>query len=133
MTRTAAAAVDEDGPPPKKPPAFCPWCGEKVVKRWVPHRVRWVKQRLGVTVMYVCLSCKVGVRAFKFPTLPLFESKKAALARAEKAHDDLEASGFQYESQRERYRRGKCSCPPHLLPIPIAPCAVHRPLKRKAK
>lgn len=130
----------DDDPPPKKPPRYCPWCGGQVCKRWAPHRIRSLYQRINARVAYVCLQCKIAVRAFRFPDEPLFESRKAARARAQEDYDDLEASGFFFEHARERYRQGKCSCSTFNYPVYMgmpprtSPCPVHAPIaasKRK--
>jgi hypothetical protein len=77
---TATETLADDDPPPKKPPKFCPWCGAEVAKRWVPSKIRSLHDRIGARVAYVCFACKVGVRAFAFPSRPLSTTKKA-LAR----------------------------------------------------
>lgn len=128
---TKAQPNDDDDPPPKKPPKFCPWCGHQVKKRWVPNKLLWLSQRLGVRVAYVCLTCKVAVQARKFPQRPLYETKKAASAEAQRDYDELEASGFQSKYARELYARGKCACTPRYSPLRSDPCAVHAPLQRQ--
>jgi len=132
-TKLPDALPDDDDLPPKKPPKFCPWCGDAVKKRWVPNKLLWLSRGLGVRVAYVCLTCKVAVRAFKFPSQPMFETKKAARAEAQHAHDELEASGFRSKYARDLYVRGKCACGPPYQPyqhLPMEPCVVHRPLQR---
>jgi hypothetical protein len=132
------AAVDDD-PPPKKPPRFCPWCGGQVKKCWTPHKIRSVYQRPNARVAHVCLACKVAVRAFKFPEEPLFESRKAARADAQRDFDELEASGFIFDHDREKYRQGKCSCrrfdyPIYMgMPPKSSPCPIHAPLPGKTR
>ncbi len=129
--KEALSPVSDD-PPPKKPPKFCPWCGGEVIKRWSPNKLRWVNQRTGVRCAYVCLKCEVAIRVFKFPTEPLFVTKREALAEAQRAYDDLEASGFQWASTRERYQQGKCTCRKGAQSLVHGePCPVHAPLKKK--
>jgi hypothetical protein len=120
---------DED-PPPKKPPKFCPWCGRAVVKRWVPFKIGSLYNRPGASTAYVCLVCKVAVRAFVFPTRPLFETKRAAREKAAQDYEDLELSGFRSTYTRDRYQRGKCACSSYPS-SPREPCPLHSPLQRK--
>jgi hypothetical protein len=96
----------------------------------VPNKLLWLGQRLGVRVTYVCLKCKIAVRAFRIPPRPLCETKKAARAEAQRDYDELEASGFRSKHARELYARGKCACGPVYTYMPKEPCAVHRPLQR---
>ena len=136
MSRQRAANVvvsaDDDDPPPKKPPKFCPWCGGNVLKRWTPNRLHSLHQKLHVkvTIAYVCLTCEVAVRACKFPSLPLFETKRAARAEAQRAYHDLEASGFRDTYTRNLYQRGKCACTYSYPGVPRSPCPIHAPLRR---
>ena len=123
----------DDDPPPKKPPVYCPWCGEPVVRRWAPHKIWTLLQHLGAKVQYVCLTCKVGVRTFKLPSQRLYDTKRAAYAAARRVYEDLEASGFRFASDRDLYKAGKCSCRKAYPNLQPGPCAVHRPLPRKAK
>lgn len=133
MAETAQVLNDDD-PPPKKPPKFCPWCGEEVKKCWVPNRIRSLHDRTGVRVAYLCLACKVGVRAFSFPQRPLFETKKAARAEAQRDYDELEASGFSAKYLRARYERGKCSCSVAAASAGVStPCPIHNPLPKKRR
>jgi hypothetical protein len=132
-----ATEVDDD-PPPKKPPRFCPWCGDQVKKCWVPHKILSLYQSPKARVAHVCLSCKVAVRAFKFPDGALFESKKAAREKALRDHDDLAASGFYFAHQRELYQRGQCSCDRYpsrgwdpMGATRVTPCPIHAPLPGK--
>ena len=132
-TKPSDDLPDDDDLPPRKPPKFCPWCGGVVKKRWVPNKLLWLSRELGVRVAYVCLTCKVAVRAFKFPSQPMFETKKSARAEAQRAHDELEASGFQSKYVRDLYERGKCSCGTAYQPylrLTMEPGVVHRPLQR---
>lgn len=121
---------EDDDPPPRRRPKFCPWCGGPVIKRWVPNKLLWISQRIGVRAAYVCLSCKVAVRAFKFPSRPLFETKQAAQAEAERDHADLEASGFQSRYTQALYERGKCTCRPRYT-MQTVPCPQHAPLPKR--
>lgn len=131
-----ATAMDDD-PPPKKPPRFCPWCGGQVKKCWIPNKLFSLYARPNARVAHVCLACKVAVRAFKFPTPPMFESRKAARAQAQSDYDDLKASGFFCTHDREKYRRGTCTCYPGYpggvggFGMPRTPCPIHAPLPGK--
>jgi len=131
-TETVSTADDED-PPPKKPPKFCPWCGAEVAKRWVPSKIRSLHDRIGARVAYVCFACKIGVRAFAFPSRPLSTTKKAARTEAQRDYDELEASGFSDKYSREQYAKGKCSCSrPYRQPYGVSvPCPIHNPLREK--
>jgi hypothetical protein len=132
MAKAAKEQLDvDDAPPPKKPPKHCPWCGGEVVKRWVPNHLRWLSQSPRVRASFVCLKCKIGVRTFKIPPRPLFTTKKAAAAEAQRDHDELVASGFQSKYTRDLYARGVCGCVFGPLRARQEPCAIHAPLRRQ--
>jgi hypothetical protein len=125
--------VDED-PPPKKPPKFCPWCGRAVVKRWVPFKIGSLYTRPGAKTTYVCLVCKVAVRAFVFPTRPLFETKRAAREQAQCDYDALASSGFRSHYARDQYARGKCACSSYPSAQTYRdPCPLHAPLPKPTR
>ena len=130
-----STASDADDPLLKKPPKFCPWCGGGIVKRWAPNKLRWLAQRISARCSFVCLKCEIAVRAFKFPTEPVFTTKSEALAEASRAHDDLEASGFWSVHAWELYQQGKCTCPkpPYANYVRSEPCPVHTPLSKTSK
>jgi hypothetical protein len=131
----ATVSTADDDPQPKKPPKFCPWCGGEVEKCWVPNRIRSLYDRTGARVAYLCLACKIGVRAFTFPDRPLFKTKKTALADAQRDYDELEASGFSAKYLRDLYERGKCSCGLRLYKPSYEqlPCPKHNPLSKRSR
>jgi len=99
----------------------------------VPNKLFSIHSRIGVRVAHVCLSCKVAVQARAFPSRPLFETKREARAEAERARDELEASGFDSVYVQSLYERGRCTCAGRSALLPRRPCPQHAPLPKRSR
>lgn len=99
----------------------------------MPNKLFSIHSRIGVRVAHVCLSCKVAVQARAFPSRPLFETKREARAEAERARDELEASGFDSVYVQSLYERGRCTCAGRSALLPRRPCPQHAPLPKRSR